>query len=254
MRLDVFLVDHSNAKSRGHAKELIDGGFVLVNGQPAKKPASDVSETDVVEITAPSPKYVSRGGLKLEAAIASFNIDVRGKICCDVGSSTGGFTDCLLQNGAARVYAVDSGTNQLDPSLKHDPRVISIEQFNARELRPETLGEFCDVVTVDVSFISQSYIIENAVSILKNEGIYLGLIKPQFECGRAGLGKKGIVKDEKIRSDAVSRVISCAEEKGLTIVSVIESPIRGGDGNTEYLFFGIKKDRAVIGCRQPERW
>ena len=239
MRIDVFLVENSLARSRGHAKELIKGGFVLFNGTTVTKSFIDVSEKDIVEVTAPPPKYVSRGGLKLEAGLFAFKIDVDGKICCDIGSSTGGFTDCLLQHGASRVYAVDSGSDQLDPSLKDDPRVISIEKFNARELTIETIGERCDVVTVDVSFISQTYIIENAVRIMKDGGVYIGLIKPQFECGREGLGKKGIVKDEKIRSESICKVLSCAENKGLSIVSVIESPIRGGDGNTEYLFCGV---------------
>lgn len=243
MRVDVFLVENSLAKSRGHAKELVEGGSVLVNGMTVTKPSSDISEKDIVEITAPPPRYVSRGGLKLEAALASFGIDVREKVCCDIGSSTGGFTDCLLQHGASRVYAVDSGTDQLARSLRCDPRVVSIERFNARDIAPETIGEKCDVITVDVSFISQTYIMESAVRLLRDGGKYIGLIKPQFECGRQGLGKKGIVKDEKTRSEAVRKVLSYAEEVGMNIISVIESPIRGGDGNTEYLFCGeINKD------------
>ena len=245
MRIDVYLVGASLARSRAHAKELVDGGFVLINGKTVKKSSADVSDSDMVEVTVPPPKYVSRGGLKLEAALESFAIDPTGKICCDIGSSTGGFTDCLLQHGAVKVYAVDSGTDQLDPSLKNDGRVVSIEQFNARELSVETLGELCDIVTADVSFISQTYIIGNAAGVLKDGGIYIGLIKPQFECGREGLGKKGIVKDEKVREEAVQKVLSYAGNKGLRVVSVIESPIRGGDGNTEYLFWGVKEHKSA---------
>ena len=245
MRIDLYLVSTSRAKSRAHAKEMIDGGFVLLNGKTVKKSSVDVLESDVIEVNAPPPKYVSRGGLKLDAALSSFGVDPSGKICCDIGSSTGGFTDCLLQHGAVKVYAVDSGTDQLDPSLREDGRVVSIEQFNARDLSVGTLGEFCDIVTADVSFISQTYIIGRAADVLKDGGIYIGLIKPQFECGREGLGKKGIVKDEKVRLEAVRKVIQYARNEGLRVDSVIESPIRGGDGNTEYLFCGVKVPKST---------
>ncbi len=240
MRLDVFLVRSGMLRSRTLAKEFIENGSVTVNGIPVFKPSVDVKEDDNVAVVSPLPRYVSRGGEKLEAAILSFEIDVHDKVCCDIGSSTGGFTDCLLQHGAARVFAVDSGTDQIDPELKRDPRVVSIENFNARGLSPETTGILCDLAVADVSFISQTLIIPAAFSVLKIGGEYVGLIKPQFECGRSGLGKGGVVKDSTVRDDAVRLVSVCARENGLDVRGIITSPLTGGDGNTEYLMYGIK--------------
>lgn len=240
MRLDVYIVRTGMLRSRTLAKEYIENGFVSVNGKTATKPSFDVSGTDAVDVTAPLPRFVSRGGEKLEAALEAFGIDVRNKVCCDVGASTGGFTDCLLKHGALRVYAIDSGTGQIDPELADDPRVVSIENFNARELTPEVTGGFCDVTTVDVSFISQTLIIPAALSVLKTGGEYVGLIKPQFECGRSGLGKGGIVKDRAVREEAVRFVSDFARENGLEVRGITTSPLTGGDGNTEYLMYGIK--------------
>ena len=241
MRLDLYLVKSGMLKSRMLAKEYIGKGSVTLNGKIVKKPAVDVSEEDVVSLISPLPKYVGRGGVKLEAAIRYFSIDVCGKVCCDIGASTGGFSDCLLQSGASRVYAVDSGTGQIDPTLSSDPRVVSIENFNARNLSVGTIGEFCDIITVDVSFISQCLIIPAAQSVLKKGGIYIGLIKPQFECGREGLGKGGIVKKQSVCDKAIERVLNCTEENGISVTGVMKSPLTGGDGNTEYLMCGLKR-------------
>ena len=240
MRLDLYIVQAGLLRSRTLAKEYIENGFVSVNGKTAVKPSYDVSDGCDVAVTAPLPRFVSRGGEKLEAALEEFGIDVCGKVCCDIGASTGGFTDCLLLHGASRVYAIDSGTGQIDPKIAADPRVISIENFNARELTPDTTGNMCDVAVVDVSFISQTLIIPAALSVLKIGGYYVGLIKPQFECGRSGLGKGGVVKDQAVRERAVRSVSDFAREHGLEIRGIMKSPLTGGDGNTEYLMYGIK--------------
>lgn len=243
MRLDVYLSEFSYVKSRTIAKEAIENGSVIINGKVIKKPSYQLNENEdyKIEITAPESLYVSRGGIKLEAAIKEFNIDVMGSVCADIGASTGGFTDCLLQHGAYKVYAIDSGSEQLSPILKKDKRVVNIERFNARNLNLQTIGEYCDVATADLSFISQTYVIPNVFSILKNGGVYIGLIKPQFECGREGLGKGGIVKDEKYRKYSVEKVINAAQSANFTVQKVIKSPITGGDGNIEYLFYCLKK-------------
>ncbi|MBR6915706.1 MAG: TlyA family RNA methyltransferase [Clostridia bacterium] len=240
MRLDIYLVRNGTLRSRTLAKEFIEKGFVSVNGKTVCKASLDVYDSDEVSVNASPPRYVSRGGEKLESALERFDISVRDKVCCDVGASTGGFTDCLLQHGAKRVYSVDSGTAQIDPALASDPRVVSIENFNARALTPETIGEACDLVTVDVSFISQNLILPAALTVLKKGGGYVGLIKPQFECGRSGLGKGGVVKSAAVRDEAVRSVSEFAAECGLDVIGVIPSPLTGGDGNIEYLIYGIK--------------
>lgn len=237
MRLDLYLHEKGLAKSRSYAKTLIDEGYVTVNGKVAKKPSLDVSENDNVLVTGEPYSYVSRGGVKLEAVLEAFDINVSNYICVDIGASSGGFTDCLLQRGAKKVYAVDSGYGQLDPTLTVDRRVVNIENFNARNLSIETLGESCDIAVTDVSFISQTLIIPAAVKVLKDGAIYASLIKPQFECGRSGLGKGGIVKSKKIMADAVKQVIDCAVFNGLSCKGLITSPIKGGDGNTEFLMY-----------------
>ena len=246
MRLDVFLFENGLAKSRSYAKSLIENGNVTVNGKIQKKPSLDVTDTDMVKVTAELYEYVSRGGVKLEGALQSFQVDVSGMVCVDIGASSGGFTDCLLQNGASRVYAIDSGSGQLAESLRKDSRVVNIENFNARNLCGDDLPELCDIAVTDVSFISQTLIIPAAVSVLDENGIYISLIKPQFECGRAGLGKGGIVKSKKVIFEAVKKVISCAADNGLYCKGLIRSPIKGGDGNTEFLMLCSKQGIAVV--------
>ena len=238
MRIDLFLVDKALAESRQKAQKLIKSGCVSIDGRVINKPSEDIDDSleHSVEITeTEDERYVSRGGLKLEGALDAFGISPEGKICADIGASTGGFTDCLLQKGAKRVYAFDSGTGQLHLRLQKDPRVISREGFNARYIKPEDVGEKVDMVVMDVSFISQTMIIPSIVKLLDNEGIFVTLINPQFEAGRSALGKNGIVKHKEDRLSAVVRVLECAGENGLSFNGLIRSPIKGGDGNEEFL-------------------
>ena len=230
-----------HTKSRQSAKELIEAGLVEIDGRRVAKPSEpvDAAQPHSVGILQ-KERFVSRGGLKLEAALDYFNIDVAGMLAVDIGASTGGFTDCLLQRGAARVIALDSGSGQLAPSLLGDPRVMSIEKFNARRLSegdtgPLPAGTKADIATIDVSFISQTYIIPGIRNILRREGFFVSLIKPQFEAGREAVGRGGIVRDPKYHLASIRKVIECAVTSGLGYMGVIRSPVLGGDGNTEYL-------------------
>ena len=244
MRLDVFLYEKNKTASRSRAKELIEKGAVSVNGKVISKPSFEIPEDasdDVVEIAVNTDKYVSRGGYKLEGALLSFSLDVKGKVALDVGASTGGFTDCLLKNGAKMVYAVDSGKNQLVDSLRHDDRVVVYENYNARYMEKTDFSETIDIVVMDVSFISQTLILPRIADVLSLNGELVSLIKPQFEVGRANIGKNGIVKSEKTRKNAIDNVCSVASELGLKLYKCIESPIKGGDGNIEFLAY-FKKE------------
>lgn len=242
MRADVYLSTFGHASSRKKAQDLIDAGAVKIDGVTVKKSSMLINEeiphtVDIEEVF----KYVSRGGMKLEAALNAFRVNVNGRKAVDVGASTGGFTDCLLQRGAAKVFSVDSGIGQLHEKLRADGRVVCIEKFNARELSAaETEGE-CDVAVADVSFISQTYIIPNIASVLRDGGEFISLIKPQFEAGRGALGKGGIVHSGAYRYLAVKRVIECAVACGFDCVGLIGSPIEGGDGNKEYLAYFVKR-------------
>lgn len=235
MRLDIYLVEKKMVFSRTEAKNFITSLCVTVNGKVITKPAFDIALDDVVTIDKSSKKYVGRGGLKLEAAINAFNIDVSGKNAIDIGASSGGFTDCLLQNGASMVIAVDSGTAQLVEQLRNDKRVISMENYNARYMKTSDLPYVPDLCVMDVSFISATYIMP-AIRTVTSEGAdFICLIKPQFEVGKSGLGKGGIVKNDNLRKNAVDNVVSFAKNLGFEFISLIESPIVGGDGNIEYL-------------------
>lgn len=234
MRLDQYLAEKGLCKSRTAAQSLIKSGGVSVNGAPCTKPACDVSEQDEVIVTGEQLKYVGRGGLKLEGAVNAFELQLSGFACLDIGSSTGGFTDCMLQNGAAKVYAVDVGTDQLDPKLRADSRVVVMEQT---DIRTAQLPEQVDFVGTDVSFISLKQVIPHINRLLKNGGRAVALIKPQFEAGRQALNKKGIVKDEKIRRRVVEDITQFAEQCGFSLLGVTDSPVQGGDGNTEYLMY-----------------
>lgn len=240
MRLDTYICTAGLAKSRTKAASLISGGFVTVNGAAVTKPSADVTEADSVEVIGDDVPFVSRGGLKLEGAIKAFGIDVGGMICADIGASTGGFTHCLLMHGAKHVCAIDSGHDQLDESLKNDPRVTNIEGFNARNLTESVTGGKCGIAVCDLSFISQTLVIPAVSGILGDGGLFVSLIKPQFECGRGALGKNGIVRDKKMHLFAIRKVFSCAVENGLIPQNVIPSPIKGGDGNREFLFLAEK--------------
>lgn len=235
MRLDTYLASNGLAKSRTRAAELISGGYVTVNGKVETKPSREVSETDDIVVTGEEHGFVGRGGMKLDGALTRFGIDVTGFVCGDIGASTGGFTDCLIKRGARHVYAVDAGHGQLDSSLIVDPRVTSLEGVNARYMTKDTLPEKCDMVVSDLSFISQTLVIPAITDILKPDGLFITLIKPQFECGRSALNKNGIVKDKNEHLCALRSVVSCAVSCGLMPKKIMPSPIKGGDGNREFL-------------------
>lgn len=236
MRADKFLFEKGLAKSRSHAAALIKDG-VRVGEKRIEKPSQDIDEkTSVCEIKIENPsKYVSRGGIKLEAAIFSFQPEIQNKVALDLGASTGGFTDCLLQNGASRVYAVDVGHEQLDQGLLKNPKVRSLEGTNARTLTPEMTGELCDLAVSDLSFISQALIYPAVRANVKTGGVFISLIKPQFEAGKEHIGKGGIVRDRKIHVKVIENLFRAAEEEELYPEALIASPIEGGDGNREYL-------------------
>lgn len=236
MRADVYLVSFGHAKSRESAHRSIEAGLVSIDGKLITKPSEKIDETAEHEVKCESSvPYVGRGGLKLEAALDAFAAEPNGKVCIDVGASTGGFTDCLLRRGAARVYAVDSGHGQLASELLDNNKVISLEGINARFLNREIIPELCDMIVMDVSFISQTLIIPRFADLMSDGGIAITLIKPQFECGREAIGKGGIVKKPEHRLAAIRRVFASAKEHGLYPHALIRSPIVGGDGNVEFL-------------------
>ncbi len=214
---------------------MIDEGIVTLDGKTVTKASAEVSESATVRIVGETLPYVSRGGLKLERAIDTFGIDVTGLDCVDIGASTGGFTDCLLKRGAAHVRCVDVGRAQLDASLLSDERVTSFEGINARYIKPEDIGGTCDMAVCDVSFISLTLILSAVSGLLNENGGFIALIKPQFEAGRANIGKKGIVKDRAVHAEVIERVLSAASDVGLKCFALTVSPILGGDGNREYL-------------------
>jgi len=236
MRIDVYLFVYGYAKSREAARKSIEAGFVTVDGKRIQKSSEKIDELAAhsVEYNNVLP-YVGRGGLKLEAALDSFSVDPSDAVCIDIGASTGGFTDCLLKRGAARVYAVDSGREQLDPDLRNNEKVVSIESCNARYMNNSIISEMADIIVMDVSFISQTLILPVFPRFLKDSGCAITLVKPQFECGREALGKGGIIKKPSHRLAAVRRVVEAAREHGIYLHGLIKSPIEGGDGNVEYL-------------------
>lgn len=236
MRADLYIFSCGAAKSRNRAKELIEAGAVSIDGRILKKASEEIDENAEHSVDVQkTEKYVSRGGLKLEAALDIFKIDVSGLSALDIGASTGGFTDCLLSRGAKSCVCVDSGHGQLDPDIANDPRVTSYEKYNARELSPDIIPEGADIVVMDVSFISQTLIIPRIPAVLNDRGMLVSLIKPQFEAGRQAIGKGGIVKSNADREAAVLRVLDSAASVGLYCFGLCTSPIKGGDGNTEYL-------------------
>ncbi|MBR5421773.1 MAG: TlyA family RNA methyltransferase [Lachnospiraceae bacterium] len=237
-RLDVLLMEAGYASSREEAKRCIMAGEVFVNGQREDKPGSSFSRKDLqLEYRGKRLPYVSRGGLKLEKALKVFPINLEGAHCIDIGASTGGFTDCMLQNGASFVYAVDSGTNQLAWKLRSDERVCSMEKTNFRYLTPEDIPEMLDFAAADVSFISLDKILPAARPLLKEAALMVCLIKPQFEAGRELVGKHGVVKDKKVHADVIERVLGFARDSSFVIRGLDSSPIRGPEGNIEYLLF-----------------
>ncbi len=234
-RLDALMFNRGMCDSREQAKRLVLAGEVKVDGQMVDKPAEKFGEDAVVEIKE-KPKFVGRGGLKLEGALEAFGIDVTGWVCIDVGASTGGFTDCLLQRGAARVHAVDVGTNQLVWKLRNDPRVISKEKFNARHMEPKDIGEKVRLAVMDLSFISLTKVLPAVFGVLEEGGEVVCLIKPQFELDREDIGKGGIVRDEELRERAVEKIRKfVTEEHGKDWKGVVAASIAGMDGNQEFL-------------------
>ena len=238
-RIDLLLVKKGLAPTRTRARTLIMAGVVFVDSTRVDKAGIIVKEDAEILVKHSTLGYVSRGGIKLEAALKEFRIDVSDKVALDIGASTGGFTDCLLKHGAKKVYAVDVGYGQLDWKLRQDPRVVVKERINARYLKSEDIGELVDVCTIDVSFISLTKVIPPVSKILKPSGILIALIKPQFEVGKGEVGKGGIVRDEKKHREVVSRIINFLEELNFRILGVITSPILGADGNKEFLVAGI---------------
>lgn len=238
-RLDVLLTEQGLAPSREKAKALIMAGIVYVNNQKEDKAGTSFPEDAVVEVRGQGLRYVSRGGLKLEKAMQTFPIDLKGRYCMDIGASTGGFTDCMLQNGAAGVYAIDVGYGQLDWKLREDPRVVCMEKTNFRYVTPDDLDpqRMPDFASVDVSFISLSKILPPAHAILPVGGEMVCLIKPQFEAGREKVGKKGVVRDPQVHVEVIENVLKIAQDAGFEVLGLSWSPIRGPEGNIEYLMY-----------------
>lgn len=244
-RLDVLLVKQGFAPSREKAKAILMSGIVYVDGQKEDKAGTMVNEEKVkIEVRGNVLPYVSRGGLKLEKALKVFPIDLTGKTCLDIGASTGGFTDCMLQNGAAKVYAVDVGHGQLDWKLRNDARVVCMEKTNFRYLTKDSLPEQMDFASCDVSFISLTKILGPAYELLKEESQMVCLIKPQFEAGKDKVGKKGVVTDKKVHEEVCEKVMLFAASIGFQILDLDFSPIKGPEGNIEYLLYMRKKSGA----------
>ena len=240
-RLDKVLVGRGLAGSRERAKALIMGEKVLVDGIPVTKAGAPVARDASITLKEADIPYVSRGGLKLEAALREFSIDLQGKTAMDVGASTGGFTDCMLQNGAAKVYAVDVGYGQFDLRLREDPRVVLFERTNIRYLEREKIPEDVDVATVDVSFISLKTVMPRILEFVRPGGGIVALIKPQFEVEKADVGKGGVVRDPKKRAEAVRSVEEHMKSLGMTVNGMMESPLKGPKGNIEYLIY-LRRD------------
>lgn len=246
-RLDVLLVKKGLAPSREKAKAVIMAGSVYVDGQKEDKAGSVFDEESAqIEVRGHALPYVSRGGLKLEKALKVFPITLTDKICMDIGASTGGFTDCMLQNGAAKVYSVDVGYGQLDWKLRQDDRVVCMEKTNFRYMTPENIPDVLDFASVDVSFISLDKILTPAYALLKEQGEMVALIKPQFEAGREKVGKKGVVRDPKVHEEVISRIVRHADEVSFEVLDLSYSPIRGPEGNIEYLIHLRKNPERTV--------
>ncbi len=242
-RLDVLLVKRNLAASREKAKAIIMTGNVFVNGQREDKAGSTFKEDALIEVKGNPMKYVSRGGYKLEKAVDLWQVPLQDKICMDVGSSTGGFTDCMLQNGAQKVYAIDVGTNQLAWKLRQDERVISMEKTNIRYVTTEDIADSIDFFSVDVAFISLKKVLEPVKALLTPEGQGVCLVKPQFEAGREKVGKKGVVRDPKVHREVLEQIMQYVLSIGFDILELSFSPIKGPEGNIEYLLYIQNTDK-----------
>ena len=245
-RLDVLLVNRGLAASREKAKAVIMAGIVYVDGQKEDKAGATFADTVNIEVRGNTLKYVSRGGLKLEKAMSHFGLSLEGKVCMDVGASTGGFTDCMLQNGAVKVYSIDVGHGQLDWKLRNDPRVVCMERTNIRYVTPEDIGEPASFVSIDVSFISLTKVLTPVRELLAGNGEIVCLIKPQFEAGREKVGKKGVVRDPKVHLEVIRAVMDFASSIGFEILHLEFSPIKGPEGNIEYLLHLKKQPEGYV--------
>ena len=241
-RLDVLLVKRNLVQSRERAKTTIMAGLVLVDGQKIDKAGTMVKPEAEIRLLGNDLPYVSRGGLKLEKAIKEFGVSLQGKVAADIGASTGGFTDCMLQNGAIKVFAIDVGYGQLAWSLRTDERVVNMERTNVRNVTPEQLGQQVDLASIDVAFISLEKVLPAVKAMLQPAGEIVALIKPQFEAGREKVGKKGVVRDAKVHEEVIEKVIGFALENGFSIHNLEYSPIKGPEGNIEYLVYIEKSD------------
>lgn len=245
-RLDQAVFNRGFAESREKAKAYIMAGVVFVNNQKADKPGATVKPDDVLEVRANPLKYVSRGGLKLEKAMSVFGLRLDGMICADIGASTGGFTDCMLQNGAEKVYAIDVGYGQLAWKLRTDERVINLERTNFRYVTQNEIPDALDFASVDVSFISLSLIIPALVPLLKDNGRAVCLIKPQFEAGKDKVGKKGVVRDPLVHQEVIEKTVEVMKANGLSVLGLDFSPVKGPEGNIEYLIYVQKSDEVFV--------
>ena len=239
-RLDVLLVKRGLAESREKAKAVIMSGIVYVDGQKEDKAGQTFADTANIEVRGSTLKYVSRGGLKLEKAMECFDVSVKDKVCMDIGASSGGFTDCMLQNGAKKVYAVDVGHGQLAWKLRNDTRVVVMEKANIRYVKPEDIGESIDFASIDVSFISLSKVLPAAYNLLGERGEIVALIKPQFEAGREKVGKKGVVREKSTHIEVIQNCFAYAGENGFFVRELEFSPVKGPEGNIEYLYHLVK--------------
>ncbi len=251
-RLDVLMVERGLAESREKAKAIIMSGNVFVDGQREDKAGASFPEKAVIEVKGNPLKYVSRGGLKLEKAMECFDVTPQGKVCMDVGASTGGFTDCMLQNGASKVYAVDVGNGQLAWKLRQDERVVCMERTNIRYVTPEQIPEPVELASIDVAFISLEKVLGPVRALLTADGQVVALIKPQFEAGREQVGKKGVVRDAAVHRQVIEKVIACAMDVGFSVRNLDFSPIRGPEGNIEYLAHLQKCEEGAAVCTAPE--
>ena len=247
-RLDIALFERGFAESREKAKALIMAGIVFVNNQKSDKAGNTVKPDDIIEVRGETLKYVSRGGLKLEKAVESFNISLEGCVCADIGASTGGFTDCMLQNGAAKVYSIDVGYGQLAWKLRTDERVVNLERTNFRYVTREQVPDELDFASVDVSFISLYHIFPTLRTLLKEGGRAVCLIKPQFEAGRENVGKKGVVRDKSVHIAVIEKIIDLIAENNFSLLGLDFSPIKGQEGNIEYLCFIEKDEKSENRC------
>lgn len=239
-RLDILLVKRGLAESREKAKAVIMSGIVYVDGQKEDKAGQTFADTANIEVRGSTLKYVSRGGLKLEKAMECFDVSVKDKVCMDIGASSGGFTDCMLQNGAKKVYAVDVGHGQLAWKLRNDTRVVVMEKTNIRYVKPDDIGESIDFASIDVSFISLSKVLPAAYNLLGECGEIVALIKPQFEAGREKVGKKGVVREKSTHIEVIQNCFAYAGENGFFVRELEFSPVKGPEGNIEYLYHLVK--------------